>query len=1071
MTSTRCIHELFEEQAARHPDATALICGADRLSYADLDARADRLAGRLAASGVERGAVVGVHTERGVPMVIAILATLKAGAGYLMLDPDLPRPWLRGMVQDAGVSVVLARTGEEVRRLGGPARPVPLEGEAGPEPGLPHGAGRARPDDLACVMFTSGSTGRPKAVAAPHRAVVETLAGQDYLPFRPDTVWLQCAPVSWDAFALELWGALLFGGTCVLHPGPRPDPVVIARLVAAHGVTAMYLSSSLFNVVVDEYPAALAGVRDLVVGGEALSPAHAGRALDRSSGLRLANGYGPVEAMIFVTTYRVTPADADRPTVPIGRPLPGKAVRLLDRLLRPVLDGEIGEVYAAGAGLALGYLGGPGATAERFVADLYGEPGARMYRTGDLARLGPDGDLEFVGRADVQVKVGGYRVEPAQIEAVLARHPRVRRAAVVAEADREGERHLVAYLVPDGAAARAPAADELRAHLAAALPAFMVPAAFVPLGALPLTATGKLDRAALPRRAPLTAAQRRLWLLDQLGAGSAYTQPVLVRLAGPADAAALSAALSDVVERHEPLRTVFAAQAGEPYALVLPADQIGPELTTIRIAAADLDTRVAELARHRFDLDREPPLRAALLVDDATGDPLALLLVMHHIAVDGWSLGPLLRDLSRAYAARAGGKPPDLPPLPIRYADLADHQRALLGDRSDPASVLSRQLAYWKAVLSGLPDGSQLPRRPPTGAGPAAATVVRHVDAAGHGRLLRLARRYRGSLFMVLHAALAVVLNRAGAGTDLAIGTPVAGRSGQVTDELVGYFVNLLVLRCDLSGDPALGDVLARVREVDLDALAHRDVPFEQVVDELGPVRAPGRHPLVDVVLALQNNAPAELALPGAATTVEVLRPEAARFELLVDIADRYRPGGAPAGLTVTVEYRAEAFTGAFVDWLADALLHVLDAMAAAPDTPIGAIQGLPRPPTDPDAVTTADHSPAPPPHDRVAPRTALERRLAAIWADALAVDRVGVRDNFFALGGNSLRAVRVAARITTAEGRPITAAQIVAAPTVAELAVLVAAGTADPPPRIPRLPRVPRRPATEPDAEADRWT
>lgn len=1033
MAPARCVHELFEERVARDPGATALVSGAERVSYAELDARADRLAHRLAVGGVRRGAVVGVSLDRGVDLVVAVLAALKAGAGYLMLDPDLPHPRLRGTVEGAGALTVLAR--DDVADAPGPA--------------LPRGAGGARPDDLACVMITSGSTGRPKAVAMPHRAVVGTLAGQDYLPFGPESVWLQCAPVSWDAFALELWGALLFGGACVLYPGRRPDPVAIADLAAAHGVSVLYLSSGLFNLVVDEYPAALAGVRWLTVGGEAMSPVHAGRALDRFPGLRLGNGYGPVEAMIFVTTHPVTRADAARPAIPIGRPLPGKAARLLDDTLRPVPDGAIGELYAAGAGLARGYLRDPAATAERFVADPYGPPGGRMYRTGDLARRGQDGALEFVGRADAQVKVGGYRVEPAEVETALSRHPGVRRAAVIAESDRRGGKRLVAYVVPAGGAAPAPA--ELRAHVAAALPEFMVPAAFVALDGLPLTATGKLDRAALPGRRPLTAAQRRLWLLHQFDAGLAYTLPVLIHLDGPVDAAALGAAVSDVVERHEPLRTVFGGPAGgpdgEPQPLVLPAGRVGPVFTTARVAGP---AGIAELARHRFDLSGEPPIRAVLCADAGDGRPIALLLVMHHIAVDGWSLAPLLRDLSRAYAARVEGRAPRLPPLPIRYADLADHQRALLGDRSDPDSPVSQQLAYWAKTLAGLPDGLRLPRRPATGT--RAAAVVRRVDAAGHERLLRLGRQHRASLFMVLHAALAVVLGRAGAGTDIAIGTPVAGRTEETADDLVGFFVNLLVLRTDLSGDPTLRHLLSRVRDADLDALSHQDVPFEQVVERLRPARAPGRQPMVDVGLALQNNAAPELALPGVRTRVEVLRPPDARFELLVDAADGYRAGGAPTGITLTVEYRAETFAGGTIRWLADDLLRVLDAMVAAPQTRIGALGAVPDLP--------AAHPPSPVPAapcDYLAPRTDLERRLAAIWADTLGVDRVGVRDDFFALGGNSLDAVRVAARISTAERLPVSAAQIVAAPTVAGLAESVAAAPAGPRPPIPRLPRIPR--------------
>ncbi|MFF6952986.1 non-ribosomal peptide synthetase [Streptomyces iakyrus] len=496
-----CVHDLFEQQAARDPGAPALIADAERISYGELNTRAERSAARLRTAGVGGGHLVGVCMERGADLVVALLAVLKSGAGYVTLDPQLPPHRLRAMVADAGVTTVLhdaeargaGQLGSELRLLSvrsGTAQ-VPEGAAPGPAP---------RPHGIACVMFTSGSSGRPKGIAAPHHAVTATLTGQDYAEFGPGAVWLQCAPVSWDAFVLELWGPLMSGGTVVLHPGIRPDPPTIRRLVVEHGVTDLYLSGSFFNVVVDECPEALAGVRRLIVGGEALSPRHVADALRHHPGLRLRNGYGPVEGMVFLTTHLATAARAGEP-VPIGRPLAAKRVHVLDEQLCPVPDGTVGELYAAGAGLALGYAGRPELTAERFLPDPYGAPGGRMYRTGDLVRRRADGVLEFAGRADDQVKIRGFRVEPAEVEVIIARHPEARQVAVVARADDGGELRLVAYVVPR-ARDRAPH-DTLRAHARALLPDFMVPAAFVTLDALPLLPNGKLDRAALhepPRR-------------------------------------------------------------------------------------------------------------------------------------------------------------------------------------------------------------------------------------------------------------------------------------------------------------------------------------------------------------------------------------------------------------------------------------------------------------------------------------------------------------------------------------------------------------------------------------------
>jgi amino acid adenylation domain-containing protein len=1159
----RCVHELVADQARATPDATALIFDGERISYRELDARAGLLAGLLVAARVGDDAVVGVYLPRGVEMVVALLAALKAGAGYAMLDPEFPAARLRDMMTDVAGTVIVSRRDLAAERLRIPATvvfiddPVRSVGPAASRLGQPEGA--------ACVMFTSGSTGRPKGIVAPHAAITGTLVGQEYAGFGPGSVWLQCSPVSWDAFALELWGPLVNGGTCVLHPGSRPDPVVIRRLVGAHGVTSMYLSGSLFNVIVDEYPVALKGLRELIVGGEALSPVHLARARAAWPDLRLSNGYGPVEGMIFLTVHPLAPADLTARSVPIGRPLPGKRVHLLDARLRPVPDGATGELYAAGAGLARGYAARPDLTAERFVADPAGPPGERMYRTGDLARRRPDGVLEFIGRADAQVKVRGFRVEPGEIEAVLLDHPDVERAAVVADRDATGDHRLVAYAVPS--CGRTVDREVVRAFVAARLPEFMVPAAVVVLDALPLTANGKLDRTALPRpvlrgagaseprtelekrlcalfgdvlgvesigidddffalgghsllaarllgrmraglgaqvdlptlfeaptvaqlaprvtmtgpasvpaapspdRSRMSFAQSRLWYLDRIAspeAAVAYNLPTLVRLNGTVDADALEAALADVVERHEPLRTAFEEQDGEPVPLVLDGR---PALERVRVTANELPARVAEVARRRFDLSSDLPIRAVLFTIDGDGTGHALLFVIHHIAADGWSMPPLLEDLSRAYTARlAGSGTPTRPRLPVAYADHAAQQRARLGVPTDPDSLAGRQLRFWRAALADLPPSRPLPRRPeavsaagakagaPSVSGvPAyarAATVYRRLDADAHARLIALARAHRATLFMVLHAALVAVITRAGAAGDVPVAAPVAGRGTDGTvDDVVGFFVNLLVLRTDAAGDPTVTQLLDRVRDTDLAALAHQDVPFEWVVGELNPVRSPGRHPFTDVVLALQNNAQARLDLPGVSSHIELLRTGSALFDLLVDVSDVYQRG-VPGGVTVTVEYATHAYEKELMEWLADAMVGMLHAMPAAPERPLSRIR-LPDPPRQ----LEADLPPTSPGRASALPRPELERRIAAVWSEVLGVASVGADDNFFALGGNSLRAVRVAAKLTTSEGRLITAVSIFAAPTVAGLARELAAApeaseALEPIPRRPRTPR-----------------
>uniref|UniRef100_UPI0031D54BDF amino acid adenylation domain-containing protein n=1 Tax=Saccharothrix mutabilis TaxID=33921 RepID=UPI0031D54BDF len=998
-TTLLAVHELVARQAGRTPDATALVSGSARLTYAELDARADGLARRLVELGVRPGEVVGVLLPRGPDLVVAVFAVLKAGAAYTVLDPRFPVARLAAVCDRADVAVVVAT--EDT--LG---RTVVAPGASGSAP-LPV----VSPEDVACVMFTSGSTGEPKGVVAPHRALVGTLTGQGYADFGPDEVWLQCSPVSWDAFALELFGPLLHGATCVLQPGETPEPALIADLVAAHHVTTAHFSASLLNFLLDEHPEVFADLRVLMTGGEAASVAHVRRLLDRRPEIRLVNGYSPVENTIFTLCHDITADDARGTSVPVGTALAGKTAVVLGPDLRPVPDGGTGEIYMGGVGLAHGYLRQPATTAQRFVADP-AHPGRRMYRTGDLGRVRADGAVEFLGRADDQVKIRGFRVEPGEVRAALDAHPAVRRSAVVVREDRPGDKRLVAYAVTDGSAAP----RDLRAHVAASLPEHLVPRAVVLLDALPLTATGKLDRAALPApvyatsdasprtahedllcgvfadvlglpavgvlddfldlgghsllvatlvsrvraalgvelriadvfaartpralaallpsaaaaRPPLTAvdrpdvlpasyAQARLWFLDQVEGGATYTIPVAVRLRGPLRPDALRAAVGDVVARHEALRTVFPTVDGAPVQHVLPT--VDP-LWTVQ-SSTDPDADVRALAAVPFDLAAEPPLRAHLL--RVADDDHVLLLVLHHISGDGWSTAPLLRDVAAAYRARLDGATPVWPALPVHYADYA------LWDRGEVDT------SYWRAALAGLPDESTPPADRPRAAvrGVRGDTVAVRIPGATHAAVKALAGRTGTTVFMVLHAAVAALLTRLGAGTDLAIGTPVAGRADEALDDLVGFFVNTLVLRTDTSGDPTFAELLARVREADLAAYDHQDVPFDRLVEELNPARSLSRHPLFQVMLVLQNTPPATARFAGLDAEHRVVDLDVAKFDLTFDLTE------TDDGITGALKYATDLFDRATADRFAATLTRLLTTLAADPGTSITAADPL----------------------------------------------------------------------------------------------------------------------------------
>ncbi|MCP2170053.1 non-ribosomal peptide synthetase, partial [Goodfellowiella coeruleoviolacea] len=446
-----------------------------------------------------------------------------------------------------------------------------------------------------------------------------------------------------------------------------------------------------------------------------------------------------------------------------------------------------------------------------------------------------------------------------------------------------------------------------------------------------------LGTGALPDPMPVSSAQRRQWLLNRLHGedGSAYHISVTVGLTGDLDRHALTRALRDVVDRHETLRTVFAEHDGEPSQVVLPTDEVAFTVAVRDVTDTDLPTVLADAAAVPFDLAHDLPLRALLF--RVADDRHVLLLVVHHIAADGWSMAPLARDLGAAYTARAAGRAPGFAPLPVRYRDYTLWQRDLLGPEDDADSTGARQLAYWRAALDGVPERIELPTDRPYPDGPVGRgdRVAFTVDADTHAAVVALAERTDTSVFMVLHAALAALLTRLGAGTDIPVGTAIAGRSDDALDQLVGFFVNTLVLRVDTGGNPAFTELLARVRETDLAAYAHQDVPFDRVVDAVSPDRAAGRTPLVQVLLALQNNERAELSLPGLTTDTAVVGAEAAKVDLLLEVTE------TPAGLSAVLEYATDVFDRASAESIAVRFRRFLTTVATAPDTPITAVDLL----------------------------------------------------------------------------------------------------------------------------------
>ncbi|MBZ4421311.1 non-ribosomal peptide synthetase, partial [Myxococcus sp. RHSTA-1-4] len=778
--SHQSIADAFEQQVAGRPHAVALTDEGRNITYAELDAAANRMAWLLRSHGVGRQRPqVGVCLPRSAELIIALLGILKAGGAYVPLDPEYPSERLALMASDASVHVILSRSSLAPRLPTGSWTPLHLDVLTEVWPSLPsHPPERdVGPEDLAYIVFTSGSTGRPKGVCAPQRGVLRLVLDTNYVQLGPDDVLLQFAPVAFDASTFEIWGALLNGARLAIYSKGAAGLDELGAFLEAEQVNTVWMTTGLFHHFVELGLPGTSHVRRLFTGGEVLSVPHARKALEALPRTQVFNFYGPTENTTFTSYHPMQgalPAD-DAGSVAIGRPITGTRVYVLDEQGRPVPPGEVGELYTAGTGIAWGYWNRPELTAERFLPDfLSTTPGERMYSTGDLVRERPDGALEFIGRRDHQVKVRGFRIELGEVEAALRQHPEVREAAVVVHADVSGGKRLVAYV------AAAVSASVLREHLRELLPAHMVPSAFIVLEALPLSPTGKVDRQALPAprdlpqddpsfvppmagleetvaavwaellgleavsatadffelgghsllatraisrlrevlqqpvplralfdrptlrafcaglsgadtepargeaiiprypedaRHPLSFAQQRLWFLEQLLPGTTlYSLPMAFQLDGALDVEALEASLQALVSRHESLRTCFPGEG-------VPAQHITahPRIPLERVAVGTHEEALSVMRREAdtpFDLARGPLFRALLVELDARRHMLVLNL--HHIISDGWSLGVLYRELSAEYRARLAGLPSPLPPLSIQYADFAAWQRQWL---------------------------------------------------------------------------------------------------------------------------------------------------------------------------------------------------------------------------------------------------------------------------------------------------------------------------------------------------------------------------------------------------------
>jgi amino acid adenylation domain-containing protein len=1033
----KCIHQLFEEQVERTPDAVAVVFEDQQLTYRELNNRANRLAHYLQTLGIGPEALVGICVERSIEMVVGLLGILKAGGAYVPFDPRSPTERLQFQLQEMQAPVLLTQDklvqsfqqSEFSHRCSVVCLDRDWQAIQCEYPDKPRT--QARSNNLAYVIYTSGSTGQPKGVQITH----ESLLNLVFWHHRAFSVTFvdratQLAGPGFDAAVWELWPYLTVGASIhIPDETTRLDAASLRDWLVAQFITMSFVPTALAESLMTlEWPRETA-LRILLTGADKLRTYP-----PETLPFRVFNNYGPTECTVVATSGQVAPNAHPVRAPTIGRPIANTRVYILDPHLNPVPIGAVGELHIGGVGLARGYLNRPELTEEKFISNPFSEePGSRLYKTGDRACYLPDGNIEFLGRMDDQVKIRGYRIELGEIETVLGQHSSLREAVVLAREDSPGDRRLVAYVV--AAAGCAPSVNELRSFLQQKLPEYMVPSAVVVLDSLPLTPNGKLDRNALPaphrsrpepdetfvaartpveetlasiwaavlkvdkvgifdnffhlgghsllatqvhsrirlafqfdiplrslfenptvaslathiagvqneapreqtlpisvsrqKSFPLSFAQQRLWFLDRLEPGSAtYNVPAAFRLAGDLKVQALEQSLDEIVRRHEVLRTIFPTINGDPVQRILPSSSFS--LTHADIGdrpASERDQVLSELLREEaerpFDLSRGPLMRAKLL--RLAPQDHVLFLNMHHIISDGWSMGVLFRELSALYRAYYAGKPSPLPALPIQYADYSVWQRDWLHDEN-----LASQLSYWTKQLDNL-STLQLPTdraRPAVQTYRGSSQIV-DLSAQLTEAIKAIGQQEGVTLFMTLLAAFELLLSRYCGQSDIAVGSPIAGRTRQETEGLIGFFANTLVLRADLSNNPTFNELLRQVRETTLEAYSHQDLPFEKLVEELHPDRNLSKSPLFQVMFVFQNTADQPLEFDRLTVDPIPIITHSAKFELLLSLSDK---DGKLGG---SLNYNTDLFDAATIERMIGHFQTLLERIAANPERPI----------------------------------------------------------------------------------------------------------------------------------------
>lgn len=1033
----KCVHEVFEDLVRKQPDATALVFESDKLTYAELNSRANQLAYFLQKQGVGPEVLVGIATERSIEMIVGMLGVLKAGGAYLPIDPNYPKDRLGYIFEDSKISILLT---QEALVPTMPALDVPVLAldkiaDALQQESTENLPNVATPQNLAYVIYTSGSTGKPKGTLLPHFGLVNFATAQIRdMQANENSQVLQFASMSFDASVAEIYLALLSGGT--LHVARQEtllSAVELAKLLKESRISEVTLPPSMLTVLPpDELPE----LHSVMSVGEACTKDIVER---WAPGRTFWNGYGPTEATIGTSWCQIEIVDENQVNLPIGRPIANKEVYILDKNWQPVPIGVPGELVIGGVGLARGYLNRPELTAEKFIPNPFsGQPGERLYRTGDLVRYLPNGMIEFMGRIDYQVKIRGFRIELGEIESVLNQHPAVQSAAVLAREDQPGEKRLVAYFVPENETEIQ--TTDLYEFLKDRLPDYMVPAYFMQLDEFPLTHAGKINRHALPvpdpgrpelgkayvaprtqleellatiwadvlgvtqvgafdnffelgghsllgvklqsrlrdalqneiplkllfespilaefaleiekfqissdgieappiepvsreEALPLSFAQQRLWFLDQLEPNSPfYNIPAALEISGALNVTALEKSINEIVKRHESLRTIFKSRSGKPYQEILPEAPVVLEVQDLSgMETEEQENHIQKLAREEaqkpFNLSEGPLFRVSLVKTGETAH--VIFFNMHHIISDGWSVNVLVKEVAECYPHFDKNEAPDLPPLPVQYADFAHWQQNWLKNE-----VLENQLEYWKTELAESSFILELPTDRPRPAVQTfqGATISRSFSEKLRGYLVKLSQTEGSTLFMTLLAAYQTLLFRHTGQANFNVGTPHANRNRLETENLIGFFVNTLVIPARFEGNPTFKQILKQVRQATLGAYTHQDLPFEMLVEALQPERDLSHTPIFQVMFVLQNMPMQQLELPGLTFTPFSAESETTKFDLSLIMAE------TKTGFEVTFEYNTDLFDARTIERLLDHFELLLEAIVTDPAKPVARI-------------------------------------------------------------------------------------------------------------------------------------